>query len=169
MNVVTSPSDLPKVPAVYALYGGQGRARHVAYVGVASTSLRSRIEQHLVRRDSSVTTGVSAASLNPEHVTGLAWWEREDFAEKDALHAAELVAFDVLGPALRSRGGVRNGAKELYEDESFREGLAELFGGEPSGRMEVLTLGDALERIAQLQRRVEAVEAKLSEIGTDRK
>ncbi len=158
MNVVMSPSDLPKVPAVYALYGGRDRTRHVAYVGVASTSLRSRIEQHLVRRDSSVTTGVSAVSLNPEHVTGLA------FAQKDVLHAAELVAFDVLAPALRNRGGVRSGARALYGDDAFRRGLTALFGSEPSGRMEVLTLGDTLEHIAQLQRRVEAIESKLSEL-----
>jgi hypothetical protein len=42
---VKTPStiaQLPNVPAVYALYGGQHRALHVAYVGLA-TKLKSRI------------------------------------------------------------------------------------------------------------------------------
>ena len=71
-------SDLPKVPAVYALYGGRGRGSYVAYVGQA-VKLRVRIEQHLVRRDSSVVTGVAAVSLNPDHVTEVRWWVHPEF------------------------------------------------------------------------------------------
>lgn len=67
MQTTTTGSDLPNVPAVYAMYGGRGRSQYVAYVGVAD-KLRARIEQHLARRDSSMTTGTSAAMLNPDHV-----------------------------------------------------------------------------------------------------
>lgn len=104
---VTSITDLPSVPAVYAMYGGQGRSQYVAYVGLAK-KLRGRVDQHLVRRDSSVTTGVSAVSLNSDFVTQVRWWTHPDFDKQDILEAAELVAFDVLEPSLRSRGGNRN-------------------------------------------------------------
>jgi hypothetical protein len=80
----TTITDLPSVPAVYAMYGGQGRSQYVAYVGLAG-KLRGRIEQHLVRRDSSVTTGVSAVSLNPECVTQVRWWQHPDFEKQDIL------------------------------------------------------------------------------------
>src|SRR4051812_49012781 len=50
-------SQLPKTPAVYALYGGWPPRMWVAYVGEGA-NVNGRIEQHFVRRDSSVTTGV---------------------------------------------------------------------------------------------------------------
>ena len=118
MKELTSISDLPIVPAIYAMFGGQSR-QYVAYVGLG-TKLKGRVEQHLVRRDSSVTTGVSAVSLNPEKVTEVRWWEHSDFEKQDVLEAAELVAFDVLEPALRSRGGITDRAKQLYAEEEFR-------------------------------------------------
>lgn len=60
-------SLMPNVPAVYAMFGGQGQALYVAYVGVADR-LRQRVEQHLEKRDSSVTTGASAVGLNADRV-----------------------------------------------------------------------------------------------------
>lgn len=61
---------LPNASAVYAMLSGSGAGSgaYVAYVGVAG-KLKQRITQHLVRRDSSVTTGASAVSLNPDLVT----------------------------------------------------------------------------------------------------
>ena len=76
-----SVSELPNEPAVYAMYGGRGKDKDVAYVGIAG-KLKQRIQQHLVRRDSSVTTGVSAVSLNPEHVTKVSWWEHQSFSDE---------------------------------------------------------------------------------------
>jgi hypothetical protein len=111
---VTSISDLPNVPAIYAMFGGQDRSRYVAYVGLGS-KLRSRVEQHLVRRDSSVTTGVSAVSLNPDFVSEVRWWEHPDFEKQDVLEAAELIAFDVLEPALR-RDAFSEGRGMVEED-----------------------------------------------------
>jgi len=97
--------ELPDIPAIYALHGGQGRTMYVAYVGSAQ-GLKTRIIQHLVRHDSSVTAGVKAVSLNPDLVVKVSWWEHVDFANTSILTAAELVAFDVLDPVLRSRGAV---------------------------------------------------------------
>jgi hypothetical protein len=147
---------------VYAMYGGQGRRAYVAYVGVGG-NLRQRVMQHLVRRDSSVATGTSAAALNPDYVTRVQWWEHPDFAKRHILEAAELVAFDVLDPALRSRGGIPEQAKELYADDRFREEMGSLFRGEPTGCLVIPTLQDALEQIAELEQRVTALEERLRE------
>ena len=129
---LTSTSELPNVPAVYALYGGRGRGLYVAYVGIAKL-LRGRVEQHLVRRDSSIVTGTTAVGLNPEHVTQVRWWEGPEFEKQDVLEAAELVAFDVLDPALRSRGNVTERAKALYKDPQFCERIRSLFSGDATG------------------------------------
>lgn len=73
MITATSISELPGAPAVYAMYGGLGRAAYVAYVGLAS-NLRQRLTQHFIRRDSSVVTGAAAVSLNPDLITRVEWW-----------------------------------------------------------------------------------------------
>jgi hypothetical protein len=147
-------SLLPHVPAVYALYGGHGKALHVAYVGVAD-KLRLRAEQHLVRRSSSVTTGSSAAGLNPEHITELCWWTDPSFKKKPALLAAELVAFEVLDPALRSLGNVSRQAEQLLSDTTFHEHKCALFRGPPTGRLMLPRLQDDLDRIAMLEQRLD--------------
>ena len=154
MNNINSVADLPNVPAVYAMYGGRGRGLHVAYVGLGD-ALKRRVYQHLVYRDSSVATGTSAAALNPDYVTEVRWWEHPNFSERHVLQAAELVAFDILDPALRSRGAIQEKAKELYADEKFYENMMALFQGEPTGRLVIPTLQDALERIAELERRLD--------------
>ncbi len=163
VNEVFSIADLPSVSAVYALYGGQGRGLYVAYVGIAD-SLKRRIIQHLVSRDSSVATGTSAVGLNPDYVTEVRWWEHPEFSERHILEAAELVAFDVLNPALRSRGKVQEQARQWYANTEFRQKMQLLFQGEPTGRLLVPTLQDALERIAALEKRIDTLESELAQI-----
>jgi hypothetical protein len=141
------------------MYGGQGRGLYVAYVGVAG-KLKPRVIQHLVRRDSSVATGTSAVALNPDYVTEVRWWEHPDFAQRHVLEAAELVAFDVFEPALRSRGGIQEQARQLYADGEFSEEMRALFAGDPAGRLVIATLQDALDRITELERRVAALEKR---------
>jgi len=150
---VWSLSDLPNVPAVYALYGGHGAARHVAYIGIAG-KLRQRVEQHLVRRDSSVTTGASTVALNPDLVTGLEWWTDPGFADREVLEAAELVAFGVFQPVLRSRGGKSEQAKILSADAAFVERMRSLFQGSPDGHLTPVTLADAIARIEKLEQQL---------------
>lgn len=159
MRLIAAISELPNVPAVYAMYGGRGSSAYVAYVGVADV-LKRRVVQHLIRRDSSVTTGTSAVSLNPALVTEIRWWEYPAFTERAALLAAELVAFDVLDPALRSRGGITAEARQLYSDESFSKSMRSLFEGEATGKLLTPSLEVALERIADLERRVTALESE---------
>ncbi|MGH2502442.1 MAG: hypothetical protein ACRDID_07990 [Ktedonobacterales bacterium] len=159
MIEIGAAADLPARPAVYALYGGRGRGLHVAYVGSAR-DLRTRLTQHLVLRNSSVTTGASVVALNADLVTEARWWEQPDFSDEARLLAAELVAFDVLNPALRSRGQPREDARLLAADVQFRGATTQRFTGEPTGRLVIPSLRDALERIAALEERVRALEAE---------
>ncbi len=155
-----STSKLPNVSSVYALYGGQGRGLYVAYVGVAG-KLKNRIVQHLVKRDSSVATGTSAVALLPDYVTEVHWWEHPDFNQRPVLEAAELVAFDVLKPALRSRGAIQKQVKQLYADKEFYQKMQSLFLDQPTGHLAIPTLQEALDRIIQLEQRVAALEQQL--------
>jgi hypothetical protein len=165
MKKVSSISDLPNCPAVYAMYG-QGRGLYVAFVGIAGR-LKAKIRQHLVRRDSSVVTGTSAVALNPDLVVQINWWEHPRFTKRPALQAAEAVAFELLEPALRSRGGTTERAKKLLSsDKSFRKEMRSLFLGPPAGRLVLPTLEDALERIGKLEQRVKALEEQLDDIRT---
>jgi len=160
MTELAAIADLPGRPAVYALYGGRGRGLHVAYIGSAR-DLRTRITQHLIRRDSSITTGTTVAMLNADLVTQVRWWEDGAFADEPHLLAAELIAFETLEPALRSRGQPQEQARQLAADPVFAVQMRALFTGEPSGRLTLPTLQDALERIASLEERLNALEARL--------
>jgi hypothetical protein len=157
-KIFSSLSDLPNTPAVYAMYGGKGPGLYCAYVGVAG-KLKGRIFQHLLRRDSSVTAETSAVVLKPEYITQIRWWEHPGFAERHIMEAAELVAFDVLNPILRSRGAIQEKARYLYSDEAFRKGMEALFQGDPSGQIALMTLQEAFDRIAELEKRVSELES----------
>lgn len=152
--------DLPNVPAVYAFYSGGRGPQHATYVGTAG-KLKQRILQHLIRRDSSVTTGTSAASLNPNYVTNLSWWEHPDFEETEKLKAAELVAFDVLNPVLRSRGAVNRSALQWASDKAFYEEIKDLFDSSPTGKIRFPSLTDVMGRINELEERIQQLEKSL--------
>jgi hypothetical protein len=151
-------SVIPVVPGIYALLDRRGRP---VYVGMGG-NLRQRIEQHLVRRDSSVTTGVAAASLNPDLVAKVRWWTSYEFADPDKLGAAELVAFDLLDPVLRSRGGVSTSARGLAENQDFRQSMTRLFEGEPAGEFVPRTLDTLADLVIRLSKRVGELEERLN-------
>jgi len=162
MVKLSSVSDLPTVPAVYAMYGGRGRSLYAAYVGIAS-NLRSRITQHLVLRDSSIATGVSAVHLNPDYVTEVRFWTHEKFADSAFREAAEIIAFDILEPALRSRGAVTARARRLCENPDFSNEMKMLFSALPTGYLILPTLQNALERISELEIRIAELEKLVSQ------
>lgn len=153
-------SNLPNSPAVYVLYGGKRKNQHIAYVGIAN-KLKQRINQHLIRRDSSISTGVSVASLNVDFVTQVEWWEHPNFSNRDFLVAAEKVAFDMFEPTLRSRGNTPNASMDLYNQANFKEEMKALFNSEPKGKLIIPTLQDAFNRIKQLEERVRKIEKQL--------
>ena len=110
-DLVRAVKSIPSNAGIYALYGGTGSV-FVAYVGTAD-NLRRRLNQHLVLRNSSVTAGTSIVSLQPDLIREVRWWTDPDFQEDStALLAAELIAFEILEPALRSRGSVTRAAND---------------------------------------------------------
>jgi hypothetical protein len=108
------------------MYGGSGRSRYVAYVGIADRL-----------------------------------WEHPEFAHRTRLEEAELVAFDVLEPALWSRGGIHAASKELSQQPDFNQEMVTLFRAPPAGRVALPTLPSALARISELERRVAELEERL--------
>ena len=157
---IYSFSHLPNYPAVYVFYGGAGKGSHVAYVGTTKV-LKSRIIEHLVKRDRSVATGTTAVVLNPEYVTEVKWWKRTEFDELRYRQAAELVAFDVFKPTLKSRGRTKKESRQLYEDVKFREKMRDFFTGEPTGHLTIRTLQDALAMIEDLELRMIELEKRI--------
>lgn len=157
MKTVLHINQMPTAPGVYALCSGQGAYRHVAYVG-SSDNLRRRIYHHLVRKSSSVVTGEAAVSLNPDLVTEVDWWEHDRFSEPLAVEAAEIVAFEVLEPTLRSRLKVVRAKEYLDAHPELRESMHALFIGTPTGRLTrrsvLRQLEDAVERIQSLEEQV---------------
>ena len=129
------------------MYGGDER-RYVAYVGIGD-DLRRRVRQHLVDRNSSVTTGTGAVGLNADHVRSVEWWENAAFSDRVDLAAAELVAFDVLEPALRSRGGIPAAARQRATEAAFREEMVALFRGAPAGRLTPPSVAGLSDRLHQ--------------------
>ena len=146
-------SSLPKVAAIYAMYGGTQTRKYVAYVGITG-NLKDRIIQHLVRRDSSITTGAQAVSLNPDKVTEIRWWQHEGFSDGNYRAAAETVAFEVLDPVLRSRGNITEKAKEITSSSEFKVQMRKLLKSEPAGNLVIPNLKSALDRIAELERKL---------------
>jgi hypothetical protein len=88
--------------------------------------------------------GVACLPAAAGYVTAVEWWAPPDFGERPVLEAAEMVAFDVLDPALRSRGAPQGRARELYDEAAFRKAMHDLFSGEPAGQLVIRTLEDAL-------------------------
>ncbi len=160
MSNVALLRTLPKVPAVYCLFGARAAHRYVAYVGIAD-SLRKRVLQHLVLRDSSVTTGAAAVTLNPALVTEIAWWTTESFSDRVTLEAAELIAFQVLEPVLRSRGSITSAAKSMAALPEFAAATSAVFRGPPSGHLSLPDSEQVYERLTDLEQRVGALESRL--------
>jgi hypothetical protein len=109
------PALLPFTRCTRASLRGRGSPTS----GMAG-DLHGRLFQHFVRRDSSVVAA-AAVRLDLDYIRYVDWWEHERFGDEATQHAAELVAFDVFEPVLRSRGSPSRAATDLYGDPSFRE------------------------------------------------
>jgi hypothetical protein len=153
-------ADLPNRPALYALYGGTGRRAYVAYVGITDR-LKRRVEQHLVTRDSSAATGTAATGINPDYVTEVRWWEHRRFSEPAAREAAELVAFRLLDPVLRSRKAIGKSALELHENSRFRKQMETLIKKEATDHLRIPSLEQMWRRFSAFEDRLERVEKRL--------
>jgi hypothetical protein len=153
---------VPRGPGVYAMYAGEPPRTWVAYVGMAR-ELNLRLFQHFVRRDSSVVAA-AAVRLDLDYIRYVDWWEHESFADDASRHAAELVAFDVFEPVLRSRGNPTRAAVELYRDPEFRAEAERIFKSEPSGRFHHARLPDVARKVHALEARITALEDRQSNL-----
>ena len=153
-------------PGLYAMYGGEPPRTWVAYVGITG-NIQGRLIQHFLRRDSSVVTGTAAAGLNIDAVRYVDWWEHELLADETGRHAAELIAFDVLDPALRSRGNPRQAALALRNDPAFVETITTLLRGQPTGRYQAPHLGSIADRLTDLEERVDELQRLLADRSAD--
>jgi len=124
-------TNLPQDPGIYGLKSPTDGEGSYSYVGL-SKEIKNRVREHLLRRDSSVTTGASATSLNPDKIEKCHYWTHKKFFEKEYLEAAELIAFKILNPILGSRGSPSSNAKE-FQDKEFISQMEELFSGRPTG------------------------------------
>jgi hypothetical protein len=156
---ISSIDELPTSSAVYALCGGGGkRSSHIAYIGMTE-NLRRRINQHLIARDSSIATGTSPVGLKPDLVTEVYWWCDESFTDGTALAAAELIAFKVKDPALRSRAGIFDAAKSMSQDELFKKKMEKLFESDATGWLRLPKLQTLAAHVAKLEQRIAVLEA----------
>lgn len=163
MHRIPRITDLPNTPSVYLLYGGKKGNKFVAYVGIAD-KLRQRVSQHIIRRDSSITTGASIVSLNPDYITEIQWWEYPDFSDRGFLESAEEVAFDIFNPILRSRGKLTVRAQELLNNSQFRSKMTDLFKSSPSGSIEFMDFQDVVDRIFQIEEKISELSKKIDEL-----
>jgi len=153
-------ADLPNRPALYALYGGTGRHVYVAYVGITD-KLKRRVAQHLLTRDSSAATGTSAVGINPDYVTEICWWEHNRFSKPAAREDAELVAFELLDPALRSRKPIGKAARELLKSSRFKKEMERLIKQKPTGHLRIASLEHVWRTLSAFEDRLAKIEERL--------
>ena len=148
-------SPVPNEPGIYALYDGINGNKCV-YVG-KSGKLKTRVRDHLVLQISTVASGTAGASLNIENLTKLRWWTHSNFFDEAFLDAFETIAFSILNPQLRSRGGRLTSGSTYTEDPSFND-LVQNVLNEPSGVVELLSYGKLYQKIQELEERISQLE-----------
>ena len=151
--------DIGTVPTKPGIYLLEDFSENVTYVGI-SKELRARLDQHFNRRDSSVTTGVAAACLNPDSIWRAKWWLDSRLEEKTWREAAELVAFDMFQPTLRSLGGISEAARAIYAKGTFKQTAQSMLNRAPDGEFLPLNLPNLLARVKELRERVEKALSK---------
>ena len=96
--------------------------------------------------------------LNPEKVGYIRWWLNPKFSDKGYREAAEVIAFKVLNPSLRSRGKVINRTQPFLEDQTFCDEMECLFRDEPSGAFYPKTFDNLVDLVLELDKRVSELE-----------
>ena len=175
-KIVSYLNDLPNEPTIYLFVGIKEKIFSAyktnedidyAYIG-ESSNLKARVNQHLFKHDTSVTTGTSTACINPDYVKEVWWWEHPKFSDDNFRKAAELIATEVRNPTLRSQSKATSKSKEiLKEDNVFCEEMRSLFKGEPTGKYIIKSLKDAwkeIEKIKVLEEKIDYLESEVKVI-----
>jgi hypothetical protein len=158
-----STADIPGKPGVYAFHEGE----RVLWVGFGE-DIRERVEHHLLQGEPMTSPGISRSEgVDPRKVTKVVWWLYPGPAGSDVLEAAWALAVRALSPEPRPRYDISKAAAEHLEDEGFIHRVRTAVEGRPDGVFIPQTL-DALTRtVAELEGKVEALEARLNK-GSDR-
>lgn len=154
MVEVLKINELCNVPAIYLMQD----KKDVVYIG-ESGELKKRINQHLIRKDSSITTGASAVCLKTEYLKNIKWFESDVFNDETQRKAAEIIAFNYFNPVIRSRGNEDRKARKLSEDTNFRNKIEEIFSNEASGCLKIQNLETTLEKIDELNKKINRLES----------
>ena len=141
--------NIPSFPGIYAFKGAYDRREEYSYVGMTN-NLKERVSQHLIKKDSSIVTGSSTISLNPDKICECHWWIHKKFEDKRLRSIAEQIAFDLLKPTLRSRGH----SVEDKVENVFKQEMIDLFKGIPSGYATFYNLDWAVRKIRELEKEI---------------
>jgi hypothetical protein len=80
------------------------------------------------------------------------------FELKTNLLAAEIIAFKVLNPALRSRGKPSTSAQMICEQREFKAEIIALFAGRPAGTYMPKNLDNLSAIVIELSKRLDKLE-----------
>ena len=155
---------LPQFPGIYGFKRPNNIQDNYSYIGL-SNKLRESVSQHLLKRDSSVATGASAISLNPDKIAECHWWIHESFGAREYLEAAELIAFERFNPTLVSRGSPSTKALDISNNEDFKKQMEKLFSNVPSGYIKFYDLSWAVNKIKELENEI----LELKKVISDKK
>ena len=144
---------LPQFSGISGFKSPNNIQDNYSYIGL-SNKLRESVSQHLLKRDSSVATGASAISLNPDKIAECHWWIHESFGTREYLEAAELIAFERFNPTLVSRGSPSTKALDISNNEDFKKQMEKLFSNVPSGYIKFYDLSWAVNKIKQLENEI---------------
>jgi hypothetical protein len=152
VHVVAAIAELPSVPAIYPMYGGEDRR-----VGIGD-DLRRRITQHLVNRNSSATTDTGAVRLHPDHISSVSWWEHPNSRTGLNLRRPNSSPSTCSNRRCGVAVGITAAAKQRAADYPFRDEMTAMFADAPTGRLELLTLAGLVKRLAALERCIKQLE-----------
>jgi hypothetical protein len=166
-RVVSAWRDVPRTPAVYAMYGGEPPRTWVAYVGMAG-DIQGRLIQHFVRRDSSVVTGSSAVGVNIDlsEIRRLVGTRRLRKRRSPPRGRDDRLR----GPrscAAQSRQSPTNRETACRGDGAFRAAMKGLFKNPATGRFTPPLLWGTAVRVGRLEGRVDEMEARLRHLEGD--
>jgi hypothetical protein len=110
-------------------------------------------------RDSSAVVESAPVQINVDSISSLKWWQHDDFQSRDRLEGAEIVAFEVLKPTMRSRGGVSASGQKQSTKSVFRDEMLRLFHSTATGSLKFPNIRDLARKLSELERRIDELES----------
>ncbi len=158
--------QVPLEAGIYAFFQNYpGAMTPCAYVG-SSGKIRTRITHHLNLQIGTVSSKGRAVSLNIDQLTDCHYWVHEKFADKNYLHAAEILFMDYLKPVYRNESNITRNARDIldenhsdYDAEFIRQ--IEKLSQEPTGRISLPSMTPMHNRISDIEERLENMERRL--------